>query len=66
MSKNEKKQLFDDSGTDDEDDNQLKINKSYAQRYDEWREAEIKRKCKFCIRTVLLLYTVLHFHVSII
>ncbi|XP_034246974.1 protein KRI1 homolog [Thrips palmi] len=35
--------LFDDNSDDDGEEASLSINKGYAKRYEEWREAEVKR-----------------------
>lgn len=42
----EKRNLFDENSDDDNGDTSLSINKDYAKRYEEWREAELKRQCK--------------------
>lgn len=39
-----KRNLFDENSDEDDTDLGLTINKDYAHRYEEWREAEIKRK----------------------
>lgn len=41
-----KRNLFDENSDDEEGDLNLSINKDYAKRYEEWREAEIKQKRK--------------------
>ncbi|KAK3912278.1 Protein KRI1-like protein [Frankliniella fusca] len=39
-----KRNLFEENSDEEDGDNGLTINKDYAQRYEEWREAEIKRQ----------------------
>lgn len=36
--------------SDEEEENELKINKSYANKYDTWRSNEEMQKCKFSLQ----------------
>ena len=54
--------LFDEDGSDGE--GQLKINSSYAERYNQWREKEEYQKRKFSLKKISSWWTLLRYYLD--